>query len=1796
MKSQISRRGRTTRWTVSALGILAAVAVALVALDNPPSLTAPAQSVVEQPGDERTIDAARRHIAAESRGEVYEVPVRATPADGSGAGGQVAPSPVPTPPDGYSFTSAPTRLERVSLQPRADSAAQVEPLRDQDLDWLYSEGSPVAAAVVEEARRTQRGWVFGWLRLADGASAADAGAAVSRLGIDVLAASGRLLRAKLPADESKLAAAVELEALSGVGVVPPQRKAHTAFQAELQAAPWQPVPVLITLMANDPDGRWRRELLARGAEVGRFDADIRAYSANVDAAAFEAIVQADFVLAVEPMGIFRAAHDTAVPAMGADAVRVHTDVPGLFRGTGGGAVPIGVLDTGLNTNHLDIASHRQSICGANFVSWEHKLEDADLWVDENGHGTHVTGTIAGNGFLEAQYAGMAPSVAHIRFAKVLSRGGWGISPEIHRGMDFLSRASGCGTQAVAVKPLVVNMSLAATNRTWHGRTTSERKLDAVVWAHRQLYVVAQSNASINGFSNYGAAKSSLSVGAIHDDGELAGFSSWGPTFDGRLAPQVVATGMDVYSARGDGRRGGYVSLNGTSMASPAVAGVAALLMDAVADYREQPALVRARLMASAIKPDAWLDASDAYAANNSAGPRVLQAQYGLGKASARTSVLQRKEADGWESGAATSTLAHGSAGHQDIEVPEGASRLDVVLAWDEPPADTIGSTVLNDLDLWLDKDGDCEVAECGEYASTSRRDNVEWIIVKNPAPGTYRARVVGRRVYTAAPHAGIAWTVVRGPSTPTLQLALDEMRKIGGRRYRVVLSLSVDGYVAASVRLDVGRCRTEAGVECRPNLELRPLTGEDGMAHSPSRWVRNVLVGEVAVGERQQVAFDIFLKQDDAARLYFTANAWNAKPAVLSVELPRSNNGETLVPAEAAPPANDDFADAAALEGASGSIETDLLAATFEPGEPAACRGGRRPSGSVWFRWTAPSQGAVRFGTSPGACVDLLQGEKIAALTQLASGEWGASFFAAEGETYHIRVSRNQRNRVGIRMTLSWFQGPRPANDDFKDAVELVGAEGETPGDNRGATLEPGERVGASTATVWYRWTAPEDGAWRFRADQGYSNVLVFTGDSVATLRLVSGIATDIVSVPVKAGAEYRIAVAAANSALAGRSFQLEWNKTERDAGQDDFANANELTGESGSEQVTVGHSVEPDEPAQTGVRTRWWRWTAPLSGRFTWRLADTRSTEMKVAVFTSSSVSEEAPTDEDAAGDENTVETSLPDLQWVASTGPLVTSTELSFAAERDRRYWISVGYHTGEHAAFSSQGTATLEWGKTQENDTMTQAIALAGDSGSTMASSTFATLAPDEPSGALGHSSLWWSFTPGDGGWYRFWVEDAEMATLAVYRVSGAGFDGLERVARSHGDWQAPHEEDAVSALFDAIAGQRYLIRVGQRGAAGTDAEWTLRWEQADAPTWLRYAGRLGSSALGFAPDNAPTRAAFAFEDRGEALYLGTSEGLHVLARNASSGALEQVRVVDMAEPRALLWDRRRSKLYALDDCDWRQFAPDDDSRLTLADEGALEFIDGGARPCYARAAFLDSTEAFLHHGHADGLYVYAIGEAGLTAVQSVEIEGLEHAVGSSATSTRVFATDGDSLRVFTRDEETGSLTAAGEVELAVRAVAIAASEDDAYLVALAEDGTADAYALAADSPVPQHLNTLAAVGNPPWRDRDRHGECGSTRRQVASTFLAPRSGSAAFDAFCRNSAFSAAIRVAEESANLDATDYVANWQADRFNNYIPQFESLALATSPDGQHAYVYSEGEILIFERIGARAGERAPEP
>ena len=399
---------------VFAVGALAIVAGALVVHL---SKETPASSGDGMPPSKASSDGisaqAVARIAEESRGMLPSPVVKAAPLPIQDAG-SLPPRAYrsPTPPYGYSLVGFNGEMAKAPMRDRGDDSQQV----DDGLDWL---GSPTSIErLAAQAATTGRGWSFGWIRLAGDTRRADLARSLEGAGVKIIGSAGRLLRAQLPGDEARLAAIVRLPGVDGMGALPAEAKLR-AFDGPSSDLPGhEPTPVFITLMTNDADGRWRRELTSLGAVVGRYDPAIRVYTANVTPRVLDALAAADFVLAVEPIGVVEPTHDTAVPAMGADALRVHGGLPGIFTGTGGASVPIGVMDTGLNVNHPDIAEHRTSICGVNLFWLESSQNDQDLWVDAVGHGTHVTGTVAGNGFLAPRLAGMAPSVRHIRFAKV----------------------------------------------------------------------------------------------------------------------------------------------------------------------------------------------------------------------------------------------------------------------------------------------------------------------------------------------------------------------------------------------------------------------------------------------------------------------------------------------------------------------------------------------------------------------------------------------------------------------------------------------------------------------------------------------------------------------------------------------------------------------------------------------------------------------------------------------------------------------------------------------------------------------------------------------------------------------------------------------------------------------------------------------------------------------------------------------------------------------------------------------------------------------------------------------------------------------------------------------------------------------------------------------------------------------------------------------------------------------------------------------------------------------------------
>ena len=1817
--------------SLSTVAVLAAVvAWWLISESNhaPALAQAGAPAITEDEADAAVMAAALAQIDAESAGRDPTPRIEAPPNLDLSAFGQPSAAPALALPEGYSFTAfegemAKGRMTELDVEEAADPAAEHT--------WLLA-GDGIDT-LVEQAAAADRDWTFGWVGVAPGADPDALAERLGALGAAVLDRSGNLLRARLPGDASRLEAIARLDEVAGIAPTPTERKLPKSLVDAAQAQPsHERTPAFVTLMTDDPDGRWRQALTELGAVVGHFDPAVRVYAANVPFAALDAIVAADFVLAVEPVGRVRAAHDTAVPAMGADALRLYDDATGLFSGTGGASVPIGVMDTGLNINHPDISSNRRSICGGNFslppIS-DPREQDQDLWIDGHGHGTHVTGTIVGNGSAVPRFAGMAPLVQDIRFAKVLGSFGGGSAAAVWRGMDFLSRATACGPGA-PVKPLLVNMSLGQNSgpEGWEGRSAAERKLDSVVWSRRQLYVVAQSNSGFNAYGNYAAAKNSLAVGAVQDGGDIVGFSSHGPTADGRLAPQVVGTGVSVVSAMGSGRHSGYRAASGTSMASPAVAGVAALLMDAVPELREQPAAVRARLMASAIRPDAFLEDAAQFPLHNGDGPGDLQHRYGLGKVSARTSVLSRDAEDGWVSGSVIVEVGDGEYGHHDIEVPEGTSRLDLVMTWDERSSDTLAQPVLNDLDLWVDRDADCgasQPAACGNAASRSTKDNVEWLILRNPPAGLYRLKVVPKRTRVETPRAALAWTVIRGPSTPQLAINVDTTAVVvePGSPFEVNATLAVDGYVAAGTMLRID-CRAEEGsAACsRANMIAPRASGasrEDGISRPLASGTGEVIaLGEVAVGEEQTVKL-VFksLRAADRFRLYLTATAWNAASASTSVDVSVGKSDVASSPA-AGRPANDDVANAERLVGDAGSREFDLLLATPDPGEPPFERRkidnvGRfqqdvRPR-SLWYTWTAPAADTYRFsiaGAGPDDLADDVQldlfeareNTPLVSLKSISARVGGLVFGASRADAFRIRLSighsdlfeypdnvpdrpedilRGRFTPIARRevapLSLHWSRAALPANDDFELATVLEGESGTVSGSNMGATLQAGEFFPLLAATTWHRWTAPASGDWRFKVDRRRLKVAVFTGSDMVDLRLVSGLPAGSVTFPVREGDDYLIAVAAEDVFVSGSDYALHWGPGKREKpGNDDIASAEEIPGLPSSIYQTAPNfdaaTVAPGEPAETGSRTAWWSWVAPSDGTYTWRADTYWKPPVQLAIFAGS----------DAA-----------DLTLAAMSGnDRKTGIELSFAAVAGERYWIVAGLPADAALTPTPKGPVIFLWGLAPPNDAFAAAEVLAGAKGVVSGSNAFATVEADERTGTRGDASLWYTWEAPAAAWYHFLLSDGSRSgILAVYRMHGDGIHQLELVADSRRLTEA-----AADAIFQAEAGVRYVVRLGN-GAGnapgnfgiGVPGNFTLSWAERSPPAWLRYAGSIvdhdfdaGGKLLQIADPNS-----WAFNADGSELYAASRLGLQVYARDAESGALGFVQSLPDVDPAALLlWDSQTSALIAGSCAGWRKFAPAD-AGSGLEDAGPI----AGEAPCPGDSVFLDSTGSSVNIVRADRWMIetYLLDEIreSLVRVGFAVIHGLQTAV-IGGNDDFVYAGTSGSVGIYARDPDTGTLKFLdsvgrhGGISYENARLLTAADASGRYLLVLDEDGR---YPMAFDLQDPAQPALLAKSA---WAAPEYAEFWGQVLPPCRIAGI--RTQTLSVDVFCPLLAFSA--QLLPEDRTFQMEDLLVSYAEDIFGNQLPRLPLEGIvAASPDGKHIYAADNDRILIFERVGS---------
>ncbi|MFD4675027.1 S8 family serine peptidase [Lentzea sp. NPDC058450] len=257
-------------------------------------------------------------------------------------------------------------------------------------------------------------------------------------------------------------------------------------------------------------------------------------------------------------------------------------------GLDGTGVKIAVLDTGVDNTHPDLAT--QEIAERNFT-------DSPDNQDRVGHGTHVASIAAGTGAKSGgKFRGVAPG-ARILDGKVLGDDGSGYESGILAGIEW----------AVEQQADVVNMSLGGDDGPL--LDPMEVLINRLSQETGTLFVIAAGNAGPNSVGSPGSADAALTVGAVDRDDKLAGFSSTGPrNGDGAIKPDITAPGVGIGAAAA-GRLGetrpspaeGYISLDGTSMATPHVAGAAAILAQHHPDWRGEQ--IKAALMASA-KPGA----------------------------------------------------------------------------------------------------------------------------------------------------------------------------------------------------------------------------------------------------------------------------------------------------------------------------------------------------------------------------------------------------------------------------------------------------------------------------------------------------------------------------------------------------------------------------------------------------------------------------------------------------------------------------------------------------------------------------------------------------------------------------------------------------------------------------------------------------------------------------------------------------------------------------------------------------------------------------------------------------------------------------------------------------------------------------------------------------------------------------------------------------------------------------------------------------------------------------------------
>ena len=492
------------------------------------------------------------------------------------------------------------------------------------------------------------------------------------------------------------------------------------------AAPTARVSAIVTLHGAASPARIRA-LEAAVGDLGvthRFSL-IDGFAATMTAAQVRALAAAPAVAHVEENSVVHATNASAQQSFGvaearADVFSLDGDADGNPTYSPADLVAA-VIDTGIRPDHTDLN-------GGKVIGWNDLVNGRTSPYDDQGHGTHVAATIAGDGDGGPDGKGVAPRAGLVG-VKVLDQNGSGTMAAVAQGIQWVVN----NNAALGVE--VINLSL-GTSGCSDGLDATSQAVNAAADAGI-VVVVAAGNAGSGTctIGSPGAAAKAVTVGAMADAGvngfKQAYFSSRGKTLDGRIKPDVSAPGVSITSADA-ATTTGYVTMSGTSMATPFTAGTALLMRDANGALTS--AQVKDKLMQTAID---WGRGGD----NKTAGSTGVDIDYGAGRLDAYAAIASA----GGAGGALTSPP--GAPAHQLQEGTLSGTGAQVeytlnVTTTDFPIAATLihpGVTAATasspDFDLHLIAPDGTQVAAA---ETTRRQDELGF---KPTVTGTYRLRV-----------------------------------------------------------------------------------------------------------------------------------------------------------------------------------------------------------------------------------------------------------------------------------------------------------------------------------------------------------------------------------------------------------------------------------------------------------------------------------------------------------------------------------------------------------------------------------------------------------------------------------------------------------------------------------------------------------------------------------------------------------------------------------------------------------------------------------------------------------------------------------------------------------------------------------------------------------------------------------------------------------------------------------------------------------------------------------------------